>query len=339
MAGFPYLHEMNNETGDDTQWDGGETDNNGLLDFPHYADLYAHKDQAPYSGAYCMRVVVGSTTAIVTEADLNLADNATAWIRFNVFFGHEFTATADEAEASLFELQASGTSIVACGFMVTAATDVINLGIGQLTATSFGCPIERGVWYTVELHCEIDATGSDDGAIDIYVTKDGDQPATAVYATQVGSLTQAEATDGVLGVTDNLTTTTGTILFDNFAHDTVRIYPKPRWPSTVRITQSGHIFVGPGHITSVTIDDEGAGGNSHLHIIDSDRVATDIEANQVFCITSLVASTAYSVQTDISVSKGCYAKLSGTTPYATITFDRAAAYGNTQALRHHGRNG
>lgn len=334
---FPYsIFQDNFETGDASGWDS-ETDNDSILDFPHYTTLSA-EGLTPYSGAYCMRLkpAGGSNDATLTEGDMNIAADGTAYIRFNLLFGHDFTATATDTVTLLELKEGGGTVEVSFGFKITATTDAIQLGIGETTETSLSTSlIERGKWYTVELYLEVDAGGGNDGSIDLYVTEEGKSSATSVFATQVGSLDQNAITDGVLGLQDYSTTTTGTILIDNFVMDDGRVYVNPRWPQRVFLTQSGHVFVGNGRIRSVVM--HAANADNRVYLYDSDIAANDVDANTKLRLAQPFAAATEVANFPIQVTHGAYLSLVGTNPSATVSIDYAGAYGNNAVLVNYGQ--
>ena len=330
--GFPYIFESNWESGDASEWDS-ETDGATptQLDFPHYAELarFPWSTCAPFRGAYCMRIVLAGQTgdAFVQEGDINIADAATSYFRFMLWFAPDFTGTANDT-FNLFE--ANSTSNVAEATLsgrIVATTDVINLGIGKTAATSWsGLEIKRGVWYTVELDVTIQTGGS--GTIDLYITRDGDPPQTAVSATQVGSLTHLAVTHGRLGCQDHLATTTGTILFDQFVQDDARVYPiRDRWPLEILLTKSGHVFMGAGKIDNVSLM-SGAGTDCVLTVYDTDTADTLDASN----IKTELKNTANNELVDPAgmpvrdVVRGCYVSLSGTNPRALVQICRARGY-------------
>jgi len=174
----------------------------------------------------------------------------------------------------LFELQSAGAVELAFGFRIAdASTDVINFGIGKLTPTVWGTQaIQRGLWHLVEIDVSLDAGGGNDGAATIYVTPDGSGRTAGTAHATVGTLNQLAVTKGVLGIQDHLATTTGTILFDGFVMDNAaRVQGElDRWNSTIRMTQSGHAFVGSGVIDNITLVGNGA-ASQELRLWDTDE--------------------------------------------------------------------
>jgi hypothetical protein len=321
---FPYLFESTFEGGTNGEWDS-QTDTDSILDFPSYKTL-AGRGLEPFSGAYCMRIVSPGATpadAVVTEGDCNIADTVTRWFRFNLLIDSNFDATADDTVA-LLELQgAANAETVAFGFRYVALTDVINLGVGgdntgavpdNFSSNDF----EKGKWHTIELKVVIQTDAS--GTIDLYVTPDGGVQATGAEASD-SSLTNIAVTHAVLGLQDQLATTSGTILIDNFvmSADTTQLYHTVRYPETPLLTKTGHAFVGPGKIETLTLL-SGGGADNIVQVYDSDAAST---ANLVAEVSNSIASETVTRVTPIEVTRGAYCVLSGTQPRALVKLAHA----------------
>ena len=326
---FPFIFHENFELGTLGGYDS-ETDTASQLDYPHYSELarFPWPKCAPYTGAYCMRTVLsgGTADAYVVEGSVDIAAAATRYVRFNMWFSPTFDATADDT-VNVLELLATATVEVTFGFRYVAATDVINLGIGELAPTSFGAAIKKGVWYTVELTVVVDNAGADDGTIDIYVTEDGAKTAGAVYATQVGSLDQGAVTTSRFGVQDHLATTTGTILFDNFMFDDGRLYSDTdRYPVQRLITKSEHVFVGQGTLENVSLL-SGAGTDNVLTCFDTDTGDTNDPSNVVLELKNTANNELVDpAATPASFTRGCFVQLTGTNPRAIVRYGNCPSY-------------
>lgn len=340
---FPFIFESNFEGGSNAEWDD-ETDTVSQLDFPSFRELarFPWSRAIPSSGAYCMRATLsgGTADAFVQEGDMNIAADGTAHVKFDIYFSPTFDATADDT-VNVLELQETGNAAqVTFGFRYVASTDVINFGIGKAAPTSFGSEnIERNRWYTVEIAATLDDGGSNDGTIDLYVTKIGEKAAEVVHATQVASLDQSAVTHGVLGVQDHLATTTGVILFDNLVMDDARVYPRTEeFPREKLLTKSGAVFVGAGEVSTLELL-SGAGTDNALTVYDTSVADTNDASN----IVAEVKNTANNelVPKDltggnIKVRRGCYVALSGTNPRALIKITRAGGYGSYANVRDYG---
>lgn len=306
---FPYIFAPTLEAGTKGAWDT-ETDTGSILDFPHYTELarFPWATCAPYRGAYCGRIKQsGTADAILIEGDIDIADAGTAYFRWYMNFLSDFVATADDT-FNFFELQqAGGTVEQSLGFRVVAATQVINIGIGDGTAaTEFGAqPISRNKWHCVELASTVST--SDVGAMTVFV--DGVQHATLATLDQAAAVGQ-----GVLGTQDCLATTTGHILFDKFTMDDTRLYPQERFPQTVMITRNDHIFVGPGAIESAAL--LSTTSTDTMTLWDTDRADVLDGQGMKLELNNAIHSSASG---PLVFQKGCYAVLTGTNPRGTVS--------------------
>src|SRR5574341_507195 len=236
----PYIFESTFEQGTNVEWDS-ETDTTSILDFPHYSTLSCIPGigpAVPYRGAYCMRVVPsgGTADAFVKSATIAIAAGVTRYFGFSFYIGNDFSFTADDTVA-LFELQQAGGTIEASvGLRLTAATGLIEVGIGELAPTSFySGGLSKGRWYHLCLKAVADS-GANNGTLDLYING-------VTGPAQVASLTQTSIAAGVLGLQDQLATTTGTLLFDKVVFDDGQVYPnRYRYPETVTFTKSQHLF-------------------------------------------------------------------------------------------------
>lgn len=328
----PWVFEANFETGDNSEWDS-ESDTGSLLDFPHYSTLAKIPGIGmPFRGAYCMRVQPGDTNDhTVTEGDLNISADGVAWYRFYVW--HNITATADDI-FNIFEIQSSGAVEGAISLQVTASSGLVEIGIGETEASSFGCPLTPSVWHCIELKAELDDGGSNDGTLDLYV--DG------ANVQQVTSLDQAAVTQGVLGTQGTLATTSGTILFDQFIADDARIGPiMDRWAETMAITKTTHLIVGPCEVSSVEIWTTNADNSIELYdsdaVVKTDSVEVRDKGNRKVGI-EVAFSESVQMRGSWLFHRGCYVVLTGTNPGGTVSFRKARAYGSEGAVRSHAAN-
>ena len=336
---FPYVFQSNFEIAATPFGFDSETDTGTQLDLPHYSVLanLPWPTAAPYNGAYCLRAVLsgGTADAFVTEGDCNIALATNNFFAFNIWFSPDFTGTADDT-FNLFEAQSTASvAEVTVSGRIVAATNVINLGIGKVAATSWSAyEIERGKWYTVEVDTTPATAGV--GTIDLYLTKEEQVSAALIAATQVGSLTNLEVTHAVIGIQDHLATTTGTILFDRFFQDDARIYAQQdRFNPVKTLTQSGHAFVGPGTVCNVTLL-SGAGTDCVLQVFDTDIGNSNDHDN---CRLEL-KNTANNETVDpagvpFDVIRGCYVVLTGTNPRAKIKY-HSAVMGSVGTIRGYG---
>lgn len=327
---FPWLFEGNFAPGDNSEWDS-ESDTGSLLDFPHYSDLARIPGMGvPYRGAYCARIIMGDTNDhTLTAGAVNVSANGTFGVRFGLFLADDVAATADDT-FNILELQASATAEVSVGLRITAATDLVEIGVGETAPTAFAVPtLSKGIWHIVEVHGDIDAGGGNDGAATLRV--DG------INVASVSSLDQGAITDAVFGTQDTEATTTGTILLDEFVADDVRVGNiNDRWPEEMYLTKTGHVFVGPGRVDNVTLI-SGAGTDCTLDLYDSD--IADSTSNETKARLNNTANNEIVDPAGMPVSdlhRGAYVVLAGTDPRAIVKIARANAWGSEGAVRQHG---
>ena len=315
---FPFIFEANFELGDNSEWDS-ESDANANLDFPHYSDLAKIPGMpAPFRGAHCMRVVFNDTEdAVLVEGDVNIADTATGHIRFYLFVSDDFTATVDDV-FNIFELQqAGGTPEVSLGFRITAATNLLEIGIGDGTAPTSFVEFPRGRWVCVELLANIETNGS--GVVTLFI--DGGQVATLTSQAHAAAVGTSQ-----LGSTLTLATTTGTMLFDQFVVDDARVFPiTDRFRKSYLMTKSGHAFIGPGTIDRLSVL-SGAAIDSVVTIFDTDESNVNDANNIVFEASNTVANTSVDFNVNqIKINRGCFVQIVGTTPRAVIGFQASSS--------------
>jgi len=316
---FPWIFHSNFEAGTNAEWDS-ESDTDGIIDFPHYSELarFPWSTCTPYWGAYCARIVPagGTNDATLTEADINVADTVTSHFHFNIWFGPDFVATADDTFV-LLELQGAASAVVvSLGARYVAATDVINIGVGSATtgavpSTFAGLNMLRNTWYTIEMTVNLQTNAT--GTIDVFITKANDAAQTTADIA-LTSQDHVAVTDGIFGLQDHLSTTTGTILLDNFIQDEGRIFPVSRYPLHPVLTKSGHAFVGPGHldIAGLLTDEV----NNIMRLWDTDTA--DTNATQSFVVELDINGTFTSFAGPIKFKNGCYVELSGTDPRGEV---------------------
>jgi len=327
---LPYTYNVSFDQGGKGAFDT-ETDVSGALDFPHYTDLARVPNGAsPYRGAYCMRIAAPGNNAdhILTEGDINITAGSTAWIRFALFISDNFAATADDI-FNIFELQASSTVETAISLQITAATDLVEIGIGETEASAFNSTLRKNVWHVIELSATIDAGTTNNGTSTLYVNGNAVQT--------LSSLNQGAITDGVLGTRGTLATTdAGFLLFDEFVFNTVRASIPYRWVETRQIQTSSFVFVGPGTVTSVkTID--GGSGDVTVELIDADTYG--ITNEPVWSGGTSAADTDTTEQDlDLKFRRGCLAVVGGTSPVVLVTMKKMTAWGSDGAVRNYALN-
>lgn len=334
---FPWVFYSNFEQGTNAEWDS-ETDTGALLDFPHYSRLAIEPETtlAPYRGAYCLRVNgMGDTNDhTVTEGDIDIATDVRRYFRFYLNLPR-LAVTADDTW-NIFELQNTGGTVrTAIGLRVQTtggATKFYDIGIGATAPTVWATPygMQTNKWYCLEL--EVQPSGST-GAATLYI--EGSIAATVNDLDGSGGAQMIG--QGVLGTQNTLSTTTGVVLMDEFVMDDARVYPiVDRFPETVLLTKSGHVFVGPGEIENISLM-SGAATDNVLTVYDTDRGNT----NDASKIVVELKNTANNELVDPAgmpapVRRGCYVALSGTNPRALVKIRRAPNY-SAQGYKHLGQ--
>lgn len=299
----PWIFEANFEAGTNAEFDS-ETDTGSRLDFPHYSELARTPGIGmPYRGAYCMRIQMGDTNDhTLIEGDIDIADTVTRYSSFMLFIGGDVDATADDTW-NIYEVQGTADAVEnAVGFRYTAATDVLDIGVGQVAPTVFYA-INKGRWYHVELVSVIQTGGT--GTATLWL--DGVSVAT------VTTLTNTAVLRGVLGTQNTLSTTSGTLLFKDFKFDDAQVFPpNKRWPEVVRITKTAHAFVGPGYIDTATL----LSATGTMDVYDTDTANTnDASAKRIQLDT---AGNFVSHDTPTYFERGCYVVLAGTNPVGEV---------------------
>jgi hypothetical protein len=330
MATPPYIFESNFEQGSNAEWDS-ESDTGSLLDFPHYS-LLSNISTAPvpYRGAYCMRIQMGDTNDhTLIEGDIDIADAGTAYTRFYLFASSDVTASADDT-FNIYELQqAAGTNEMVLGMRITAATNLLEIGIGDAAAPTSFVTFPRNRWVNVELL----ATPSTGGAGVLTLFLDELQVATLTSLTQAAAIGR-----GVLGTQDTLSTTTGTLYFDQFIFDDLRIYGIPiRYPEELYMTKTGHAFVGAGKVINASLL-SGGGTDNVLQIFDTDVNNTNHMGRMKLELKNVANNDIVDpAGVPLTVQRGCYVVLTGTGPArAMIQIGSAQGYYSQGRIKQHG---
>ena len=293
----PWIFESNFEQGTAAEWTS-ETDVEGLLTFPHYTQLARHDQTivgpiAPYRGAYVAqwRWDGTQTDNFVLAGAIDVALNATRFVRFYLFLGKDLVATvADNFNIFTFS---SGATEGVVALRVETDNDIF-IGVGETGFANPSLRIERGRYYCVEVEYTPDAAA---GSIALYV--DG------ALINTITTLTNAATIQGVLGNGASLlSTTTGHMFVSDFVFDDTRIYPyKERYPDNVWITKTQHVFVGPGWIDEAAITS--AAGS--LILYDTDKG----DINNAEAVVDLnTAEGRVFFDGGAEFKRGCYAVLS-----------------------------
>jgi len=334
---FPWLTENGFETGAIGHFDAFSPDPFTRSQYAHYSALAKVPGlPAPFRGAYCFKVDLATNTTdhYLQETgswDVALAAAAMSW-RF-AFFLSKNTVMANANEFAIFQLWSGATTVeVGCYVNYTTANG-FRLGIGEATASQF-IALSLGEWHFIELTFTPETAG-DGTANDASIAGWLDGGA----FTTVSTLDVAAITSGVMGVIgQDAGTTAGHVLFDDVIADDARIFPPVRrWPLHRVITQSEHVFVGPGIVDSAELI-SGVATDNVLTLFDTDTA----DVNEANCFVLRLNNTANSELVpsgDLSnrqFIRGCYAQLAGTNPRAVVNILRASAYASDGAVREYG---
>lgn len=248
------------------------------------------------------------------DTALALGANTAVWFSFDMAVMPDFASTAD-VTIDVFQVsQADSTVEATFGLNYVAASTTLAFGVGELAATAFDTanPIVLGEWYNIELNIHIDSGVGNDGFIAAYITRDGATPPTTAQIIASG-FDQAATTLIALGSRNHGTAAHGTILFDNFRHDDARLYPKPRYRTEPVLTQSEHIFVGPGWIDGAAI--LSTGSDNVIRFFDTDKA--DTLAQEVFKLELDPDASRASIG-PVAFKRGCFVQLTGTSPRVQV---------------------
>lgn len=321
---FPFLFESNFERGTNGDWDS-EADTGSRLNFPHYSALARYDATimgpvAPFRGAFVAELDLGDTNDhTLIAAALSIANAVTGYVRFHMFLGKNLRATADDIFA-LFEFQGTANAVEASvGLRITAATQAIEIGVGQAAPTVFAPnTLTRGKWLCVELvtACSTGVSGSST------VFVDGTQVAT------IASLTNTAILRGVFGAQDTLVTTLGSIFLDQFVFDDTQVGPiLDRFPEVRMITKSAHAAVGECEILNLTLL-PGNGTNNIVKLYDTDVAYVGDENAVAGMLYNLTAKEPPIDLADVPMNfkRGCYVEISGTEARALVRVGRAQSH-------------
>ena len=334
---YPYLSNANFEDGTKGHFDS-ESDSANRLDFAHYSQLAQIPGLGmPWRGAYCVRVDLSASTTdayLQEDTSWDLAAAGSIYFRFKIWISRDIVM-ANNDQFNILKLQSAGpVDEVVAGLIYTTAGG-LKFGVGETAITSSSY-IPRGEWVDVEVKAVIDSGAGNDGTIDYWIN--------GTAGTQVASLDQAAITQGRFGVMgQDAGTTAGNILLDNIVADDARIYPttpEGRFPESMFFTTSGHAWVGNGVLENVSLVTGGT--DNILEIYDTDTGNTnDISKRRVYLTTSTANEVVDQAGMPITLTRGCYIKLSGTQgaggPFAIVKVGRAVGWGSDGAVRNYGQ--
>jgi hypothetical protein len=325
---FPYIADQAFEAGTTAEFDS-ETDTDSKLNIVHYTTLARHgaRLELPFRGAYCAHIDVsgGTADAFLQENDLyDLAADGTLYIRFYFYAKGLVMAASDRF--TLFALQSAGPTD-------EVVVDVRNnAGVIELLAAETGAaatvratPLVQDQWHCIELGVNLDAGGGNDGTVDFFV--DGYQIGAQLGSLDQGAIIQARL--GAIGI--DAGTTAGHLLFDALVADDTRIFPaRTRFGQQRLATKTGHLFLGPGEVQTVTLM-AGSAADNALACYDTDEAITDA-TNLIVPELRNAQGAGDSVVYHVPMGqgyfqRGCYVVLTGTNPRALVAARRATDMG------------
>ena len=324
MASFPYVFESNFEVGSASEW----TATVGTqVAVESYKELSRQRKWGvPFRGAYALQATFGvDTDSYVRSTTIAIGSGSSAHSRVMLYIGKDVEATTTTEVVFYEHLPA----IASVGLRIESGGDIffgIRSGSAALTVSTIA--LERGKYYTVELHADTTNTNTCTARI----VETGDELTTAngeaTAATTEGRL-------GVIGVgAGSLAAITGTITLDGLVHDSARVYGHlERFPQRQLISKTAHAFISAGRIDDIQLI-AGAGTDCVLEIYDTDSADTNPE-NLVAKMTNIASEEAVSFdgRVPLYVFKGAYVVLSGTDPRALIQIGPSSAYGNEAVIR------
>lgn len=330
---FPYLSEASFSGGTIGHFDT-DTDTENRSQIYHYSQLATIQGlPAPYRGAYCYGVNLANDG---TPADSNLQETV-SWdtaASGTIFFRLMFWVSADITmanadEFSIFQLWSATNTIEGGAYINYTTANGLRIGIGETSATAL-LGLSTNTWHSLELKYVIDSGAGNDGTLDGWL--DGSP------FTQVTALDQGAITSGVMGVIgQDAGTTKGFILFDNVIADDAQVYPPVRrFAQDIMLTQTNHVFVGPGRLDNATLL-SGAGTDCVLSAYDTDvAYVSSASAAKLELKNTANNETVDPAGVPVDFQRGCYIVLSGTTPRAIVKFSHTPAYGSDGAIRSYG---
>lgn len=258
---------------------------------------------------------LGTADAYVQENEgFDVAASTAASARF-YFFASTNLTMADTNTFDILQWQ-SGAGTTEFSVNILDTSGVKSLRAGDTGGAVFrSSPLTLGVWHCIEL--SINTGSGANGTADFYL--DGNQIGAQITTIASAALTQARL--GSIGI--DAGTTAGRLLFDEVIVDNARVFPfRQRYPRQIMLTQSGHVAVGMGRLSQVTLLSGGAADNE-MSVYDDDTANTNDASN-------LIVPTLRNLNADIPESwevepqdgyfeRGVYVTLSGTNPRALIT--------------------
>ena len=321
---FPWLDFANFEDGLNAatgEWTT-KTDTDGKLSILNYRELRQYR-LTPHTGAFAAMIDLSkgvTNPAILIETgeastgDYDTAADGTIYCS-GYLYVKSLTGLAASDSFSVFVLDSAGPVVeVDVQIYNNAGTYQIRCGDGT---TYRAATLEQNKWLHWELCANIDNAGADDGTIYFYL--DGVQ-----VGAQITGCDQAAITQARLGFIANTVAagTTGYLVFDNIIADDGRVYPmKERFPIHKELTKTAHVFIGPGHVQSVTLHSVGA--TDTITLYDTDRAESSATVSKLAEVSTAAHSSA---EGPWFFKHGCYAVLAGTNPRGVVDIVDSSNY-------------
>ena len=327
----PWIAESNFELGTNAEW-SAEFDTGARLDFPHYSQLasqHTWSSAAPRKGAFCMRVEAGDANPhFVNRTDAIVAITTSSYFKFQFCVGSGWTAGATTNTFTIFRLMGGATTEThaSVGLRVgRLSTTSIELGVGTSVPTVFGPFLDLNRWYSIEVQASTaaDITTGAVGLNTVYL--DG-----AIGATVAGIQQTVETTVCRLGLMDGIALNQGTLLYDSYIHDDLRIGPDLDYGDTTQqLTRSGHVFVGPGTLQNASLISRSGVATGTVTFYDTDRGTTTSESKIKAAMQATVNAEVIDLAgVPITFNRGCYALITPTaiasTPRLSVSFSAYA---------------
>ena len=326
MATQPFDFQSNFELGDSSEWTSTQ-DVSNQMDFPHYTALLGDHPTltaAPYSGAYCLRLrlATGNTNnAFVAETaatDFSVDDNVV--VRFRVYVGSDLTTSSADDVMSLWVVRGGASNQFQMGIQLNTdgSFQFGAGGVGETVDSNLSTGrYRRNQWYTVEIELHIDNNTATNGTFSLYITSENGRSVSTAVATGTG-FDNVAITSTRFGVLLKATETSGTILLDDFKLDSVasaatlpRFGAEPdRYKTPMRLTKTGHAFVGPGKISNATLFGNGGTPPDILRIYDTDEARSLDWDNAILELKNTATNeTVDPSDMPIHVQRGCFVQL------------------------------
>ena len=316
---FPWVFAEGFENGNKGNWSGTTVDSDSKLFFRKSRDVARLTSmdkhaEVPYEGAYAMHIdlSIGTATANVLETtSFVVAADGNISTRFYFLITRD-TVMAASDRFVIFELDSAGPVAETCINIFNNA-GVIEVGVSETAATTLTSkPISLGEWHCLELVCNVDAGGGNDGTSSFYL--DNSLVATLSSLDQ-GTFTQARM--GAIGL--DAGTTRGHIFFDAFVADDLRVYPTERFPAFTKwVTYDTHPVLGPGrvHLTA-----QSTGTDLVINLYDTNDGNASGIATPIRVIKNVSANENVGPFDGIEFHKGLFVDISGTAAQAWIDLD------------------